>query len=131
MIRFFYCPDTGRKENVMKKRPLAYITAPWGENEFENTEKAAKYCRDAYEAGFSPFCPVLVYPMFLRDDIPQEHNDMKAMARDILQRSTVLVVCGGTADEDVMDDIAIARRYRVATTTLDGILLAKGKGRHD
>ena len=64
----------------MKKRPLAYITAPWGENEFENTEKAAKYCRDAYEAGFSPFCPVLVYPMFLRDDIPQEHNDMKAMA---------------------------------------------------
>ena len=56
---------------------------------------------------------------------------MKAMARDILQRSTVLVVCGGTADEDVMDDIAIARRYRVATTTLDGILLAKGKGRHD
>ena len=38
----------------MKKRPLAYITAPWGENEFEYSEKAAKYCRDAYEAGFSP-----------------------------------------------------------------------------
>ena len=27
------------------KRPLAYITAPWSENEFENTENAAKYCR--------------------------------------------------------------------------------------
>ena len=26
------------------KRPLAYITAPWSENEFENTEYAAKYC---------------------------------------------------------------------------------------
>ena len=26
------------------KRPLAYITAPWSENEFENTENAAKYC---------------------------------------------------------------------------------------
>lgn len=25
------------------KRPLAYITAPWGDNEFENTENAAKY----------------------------------------------------------------------------------------
>ena len=23
------------------KRPLAYITAPWSENEFENTENAA------------------------------------------------------------------------------------------
>ena len=86
---------------------------------------------DAYEAGFSPFCPILLYPMFLREDVAQEHNDMKDMARDILKRSTVLVVCGGTADEDVMDDIATAKRFRVATTTLDGILLAKGKGRHD
>ena len=24
------------------KRPLAYITAPWGENEYENTENAAR-----------------------------------------------------------------------------------------
>lgn len=41
------------------KRPLAYITAHWGDNEFENTENAAKYCRLVYEAGFSPsarFC---------------------------------------------------------------------------
>ena len=32
------------------KRPLAYITAPWSENEFENTENAAKYCRAVYDA---------------------------------------------------------------------------------
>ena len=69
--------------------------------------------------------------MFLHEDVAQEHNDMKDMAVDILKRSTALIVCGGTADEDVMDDIAIAKRYRVATTTLDGIILAKGKGRHD
>ena len=56
---------------------------------------------------------------------------MKDMARDILKGSPVLVVCGGTADEDVMDDIAPAKRFRVATTTLDGILLAKGRGRND
>ena len=41
------------------KRPLAYITAPWSENEFENTENAAKYCRAVYDAGFSPICPTL------------------------------------------------------------------------
>ena len=39
----------GRKEFCMK-RPLAYITAHWGDNEFENTENAAKYCRLVYEA---------------------------------------------------------------------------------
>jgi len=29
------------------KRPLAYITAPWSENEFENTEK----CRQVLQGG--------------------------------------------------------------------------------
>ena len=56
------------------KRPLAYITAPWSENEFENTENAAKYCRAVYDAGFSPVCPTLFLPLFLRDEIPQEHK---------------------------------------------------------
>ena len=36
-------PDSGRKDLIPMKRPLAYITAPWSENEFENTENAAKY----------------------------------------------------------------------------------------
>ena len=45
------------------KRPLAYITAPWGKNEFENTENAAKYCRAVYDAGFSPVCPLLFLPL--------------------------------------------------------------------
>ena len=30
-------PDSGRKDLILMKRPLAYITAPWSENEFENT----------------------------------------------------------------------------------------------
>lgn len=57
------------------KRPLAYITAPWGDNEFENTENAARYCRAVYDAGFSPVCPLLFLPLFLKDKIPQEHKD--------------------------------------------------------
>ena len=76
------------------KRPLAYITAPWSENEFENTENAAKYCRAVYDAGFSPVCPALFLPLFLRDEIPQEHKDGIDMAREYLRRSHVLVVCG-------------------------------------
>mgnify|MGYP002756569027 CR=1 FL=1 len=46
------------------KRPLAYITAPWGENEYENTENAARWCRQVYDAGFSPVCPLLFLPLF-------------------------------------------------------------------
>ena len=82
--RLFCTPDMGRKEFCMK-RPLAYITAHWGDNEFENTENAAKYCRLVYEAGFSPVCPLLFLPLFLKDSIPQEHKDGIDMARDYLR----------------------------------------------
>ena len=41
------------------KRPLAYITAPWSNSQYENAESAAAYCRQVYDAGYSPICPVL------------------------------------------------------------------------
>ncbi len=111
------------------KRPLAYITAPWGANEFENTENAAHYSRLVYDAGFSPICPLLFLPLFLKDEIPQEHKNGIDMARDYLRRSHVLVVCGDVVDETVKNDIAMAERLCITATTLDGILTVKGQGR--
>ena len=127
----FFMPDFGRKDLIPMKRPLAYITAPWSENEFENTENAAKYCRAVYDAGFSPVCPALFLPLFLCDEIPQEHKDGIDMAREYLRRARVLVVCGSTVDENVKNDIAVAERLRITATTLDGILTVKGQGRRN
>lgn len=66
------------------KRPLAYITAPWSKNPHENAANAASYCRQVYDAGYSPVCPVLFLPLFLKDEIPQEHKDGIDIARDYL-----------------------------------------------
>jgi len=111
------------------KRPLAYITAPWSENEFENTENAAKYCRAVYDAGFSPICPTLYLPLFLNDAVPEEHKSGIDMSRDLLRRSHVLVVCGQTVTEAMKNDIAVAQRLGITATTLEGILAVKGQGR--
>jgi len=111
------------------KRSLAYITAPWGADEIENTEDAARYCRKVYDAGFTPICPLLFLPLFLNDEIPQEHKDGIDIGRDFLRRSHVLVVCGRTVDESMKNDIAVAERLRITATTLDGILTVKGQGR--
>lgn len=111
------------------KRPMAYITAAWSNNEFENTENAAKYCRAIYEAGFMPMCPLLFVPLFINDEIPQEHKDGIDIGRDMLRRSYVLKVCGAVVDESVKNDIAVAERLRITATTLDGILTVKGQGR--
>ena len=111
------------------KRPMAYITAAWSNNEFENTENAAKYCRAIYEAGFMPMCPLLFLPLFINDEIPQEHKDGIDIGRDMLRRSHVLIVCGTVVDESVKNDIAVAERLQITATTLDGILTVKGQGR--
>ena len=109
------------------KRPLAYITAPWSENEFENTENAAKYCRAVYDAGFSPVCPTLFLPLFLRDEIPQEHKDCIDMAREYLRRARVLVVCGSTVNESVKNDICTGWWYRLSVPAFS--LQIQGKER--
>ncbi len=111
------------------KRPLAYITAAWYGGNSENAQQAAKYCRAVYEAGFSPICPALFQPLFLNDAIPEEHKSGIDMARNLLRRSSVLVVCGHTVTEGMKNDIAVAQRLGITATTLDGILTVKGQGR--
>ena len=111
------------------KRPLAYITAAWNGDEYENTEQAARYCREVYEAGFSPICPLLYLPLFLNDEVPEDHKNGIDMGRDLLRRAHVLVVCGSGMSEDVKNDIAVAARLGITATTLEGILTVKGQGR--
>ena len=111
------------------KRPLAYITAAWSGDEYKDTEQAARYCREVYDAGFSPVCPLLYLPLFLNDAIPEEHKNGIDMGRDLLRRSHVLVVCGRGMSEDVKNDIAVAARLGITATTLEGILTVKGQGR--
>ena len=52
------------------KRPLAYLTAAWSGEPDIDMELAAHYCRLAYEAGFSPICPLL-YEMENRLNDPE------------------------------------------------------------
>jgi len=111
------------------KRRIAYITAPWGKDDIENTVQAAQYCREAYEAGYLPICPLLFLPLFMNDGIPQEHKDAADMAYDLLRRASVLIVCGSRVTKPVKEDIAIAERLRITATTRDGIQAVKKQGR--
>lgn len=65
------------------KRPLAYLTAAWSGEPDVDMELAAHYCRLAYEAGFSPICPLLYLPLFLNDSVPVSASDkMKENAEE-------------------------------------------------
>ena len=100
-LRVVHFPQIQKGLETIMKRPFAYITAPWSDNEIENTEQAAKYCRGVYDAGFAPICPLLFVPLFLNNAVPQEHKDGIDIGRELLRRSHVLVVCGRTVDEGI------------------------------
>ena len=111
------------------RRPLAYITAAWSGNRAKDTKRATEFCRSAYEAGFSPICPLLHLGLIINNNIPEEHKSGIDISRDLLKRSHVLIVCGCYVDEVVKNDIATAGRLNITATTLDGILIVKGHGK--
>ena len=74
------------------KRPLAYLTASWSGEPDVDMELAAHYCRLAYEAGFSPICPLLYLPLFLNDSVPEEHKAGIDMRRDMRRHFPVPLV---------------------------------------
>lgn len=113
------------------KKPFAYISAAWSGQEFTDTDQAVVYCRKVYQAGFTSICPVLYLPHFLNDSIPAEHKDGIDMARELLRRSHVLIVCGDEVDEAVKNDIAVAQRLGITATTLDGILKIRSQGHEE
>ena len=110
------------------KKPFAYISAAW---QAIDTDQAAVYCRKVYLVGFTPICPILYLPHFLNDTIPAEHKDGIDMARELLRRSHVLIVCGDEVDEAVKNDIAVAQRLGITATTLDGILKIRSQGHEE
>ena len=79
------------------KRPLAYITAPWNEDKCENAKNAARYCRQVYDAGFSPICPTMFLPLFLNGSIPQEHTDSLEMKSTWPAITSGVPVCWSSA----------------------------------
>ena len=113
------------------KKPFAYVTAVWQGGEFTVIDQATVYCRKVYEAGFTPLCPVLYLPHFLRDSVPAEHKDGIDIGREFLRRSRVLIVCGDEIDETVKNDIARAQRLGITATTLEGILKIRSQGENE
>ena len=113
------------------KKPFAYISAAWSGQEFTDTDQAVVYCRKVYQAGFTPICPILYLPHFLNDSIPAALKDGSDIARALLRRSHVLIVCGDEVDEAVKNDIAVAQRLGITATTLDGILKIRSQGHEE
>ena len=92
--------------------PRAYVTAAWSKNRVDAEDQARKYCSELVKAGYLPLCPVLAFSGIISDEDPDGEK----------KRARFLVVCGKKINDDVREDISIARRSKVIPTTLEGVL---------
>jgi hypothetical protein len=102
--------------------PRAYVSAAWNENPVVARDEAVKYCIALVQEGYLPLCPVLAFDGIFPAEVEDAHKRRREMSEDLLRRSRFLVICGEARNEEVEDDIAIARKAKVIVTTLKGVI---------
>ena len=105
----------------MYNNSFAYVSAPYRGDKKHNMHRAREYSRTLYEMGFIPICPYLLFPQFLRDDIPEQRKAQGDMALAMLRRCRVLVVCSDEITEEMLTEIMLAKRLGIVATTMEGI----------
>lgn len=102
-------------------KAFAYVSAPYRGDKQRNLKRAREYCYTLYEMGFIPICPNLMFPQFLKDNVPEQREAQTKMALELLRRCRVLVVCSDVISEDMETEIMLAKRLGIISTTLSGI----------
>ena len=91
-------------------------------NKVEAEDEARKYCRELVRAGYLPLCPILAFSGIISEEDPDAEKKRREMSEDLLKRARFLVVCGKKVNDDVKEDISIAKHSKVIPTTLEGVL---------
>ena len=93
----------------MNNKPWAYVSSAWSSNKMQAKKVAKRYCRQLYNAGYTPICSLLTLQETLDLTVADERKDFLDMSEDLLRRSRILVLCGTGVDETVLNDIASER----------------------
>lgn len=102
--------------------PRAYVTAAWSRNQTVAREEARRYCSELTKEGYLPLCPVLAFDGIYSEEDSDAHKRRREMSEDLLRRARFLVICGSRQNDDVKDDIAVARKAKVIVTSLEGVI---------
>lgn len=93
---------------------IAYICSPYSGDIKKNTERAQCACRYAYEEGYVPFAPHLLYPQFLSEK--SERDEAMHMCLEMMARCHELWVFYGDfgrVSEGMMKEIEWAKRMQL------------------
>lgn len=111
------------------KRPFVYICSPYRGNTVSNELKAREYCRKAYDAGYLPVAPHLLFPQFLNESMPEERENGLEMAKALLRRCRCIAICGEEISDGMMDEIMLANKLNMPVLAIDETLVMRKIGK--
>ena len=91
-------------------RELVYICSPFRRNYERNTIKANLYSRFAYEKGYLPITPHVIFPQFLDDENRSERLAGMAMGLQLLDLCKEIWVFGTRISEGMKAEIEKAKQ---------------------
>lgn len=96
----------------MPKRKKVFICSPFRGDMAGNSIKAAGHCRKAYEEGYIPIAPHLLFPQFLKEDSLKERTDGISMGLELLLECDEIWVFGD-ATEGMEQEIRFAVEHGI------------------
>ena len=96
-------------------RPIVYICSPFSGDVERNVKAAQGYSRYAVEKGYIPIAPHLLFPQFLNDDKPAEHQLGLFFGNALMSKCSEVWVFGNTISAGMEAEIKRAKwkNYRL------------------
>lgn len=99
-----------REQRNARFRPIVYVCSPYSGDTVGNTQKAQQYCRFAVDSHCIPLAPHLLFPQFMADDDPEEHDLAMFMDIALLSKCAELWVFGERITEGMNEELRYAQR---------------------
>ena len=96
-----------------------YICSPLKGNVSKNIIKANLYCRYAYEQGYLPLAPHVIFTEFLDDEVSEEREAGMKMGLELLWVCDELWVFGYRITEGMAKEIEIAKGLKIRIRYFD------------
>lgn len=102
-------------------RPIVYICSPYAGDIGANVEAARQYSRYAVDTGYIPIAPHLLFPQFLNDTDPKEHELGLFFGNVIMGKCSEVWVFGNNISSGMKAEInhAMRKNYRLRYFTED------------
>ena len=103
--------DKIRREQILRRKKV-YVASPFAGDVPTNVKNARKYCRFTAKKKKIPIASHLLYPQFLRDDIPVERELGTLFGLALLALCDELWVFGKKASPGMVAEIEEAQRLK-------------------